>query len=206
MQHAHDLLSGAVAKQLPLVLLVPVDAVTFDLLDEVLRRIAGEGGAAVAGIFRNEIFRLRIAIGEVAATAAGDADLLAQGCGVIEHGDALAALRDLRRAKHASGAGAEHNCIMEGFLKCLIRWRGHSNGDQSFADEREPISPPAIGRCGWHIRLSGPRPPPRSTTRPAATCQLSPAAMRWQTPTVRRASNSANQHAAMARTKDSASM
>ena len=97
----------------PLCFLVPGDAVAFDLGDEILRRVARERGAAKAGIFRDEIFWLRIAIGEIAAAATGDADLLAQRRGVIDDGDALAGLRDLRRAKQARGAGAEDDDIVE---------------------------------------------------------------------------------------------
>ena len=115
-QHAHDLLGRAIAKQLPFVLFVPGDTVVFDLFDEVLRRIPRESRAAKTGIFRNEIFGLRITIGEVATTAAGDTNFFAQDRSVIDDCDALAALCDLRRTKQARGAGAQDDNIVEGFL------------------------------------------------------------------------------------------
>ena len=50
-------------------------------------------------------------IGEIAASAAGDQDLLAQPVGVFEYGDAAAALAGLDGAHQASRAAAENQCV-----------------------------------------------------------------------------------------------
>ena len=98
-EHGDDLAGGAVAEELAEGLFVPGDGVTVDEVDEVLRGVAGEGGAAEAGIVGPEAVGVGMQIGEVAATAAGDEDLFAGLAGVIEHEDAAAA---------AGGGGGGH--------------------------------------------------------------------------------------------------
>src|SRR3546814_6518244 len=73
-QHAHDLLRGLVAEQLPELLLVVRDAVVLDHGDEVGRRVARQRGLAVVRIGREEILRAGAGVGEVAAPAAGHRD------------------------------------------------------------------------------------------------------------------------------------
>ena len=71
---------GAVAEQLALVLLVEGDAVLLHQRDEVLRRVARQRRAAEVRVVAQEVLvrraRVEVAVGEVAAAAAGDADLL----------------------------------------------------------------------------------------------------------------------------------
>jgi hypothetical protein len=88
------------------VLLVPGDAVALDQGDEVGRRVAGEGGAAEVRIRRVEVPCIDRGVGEVAAAAARDADLLADALGVIDGDDAQAALRGEGRGEEPRRAGA----------------------------------------------------------------------------------------------------
>jgi hypothetical protein len=60
--------------------------------------------------------RAGVEIGEVAAAAAGDADLFRQPRGMVDQDDFLAALAGNRGAHHAGGAGADY---------CNIKLLGH---------------------------------------------------------------------------------
>ncbi len=70
-------------------------------------------------IVREERLGSRVAIGEVAAPATGDQDLLADLLGVIEQQHAPAALAGAHRAHQAGGAGPDNDDI-EGLA-------GHAN-------------------------------------------------------------------------------
>ncbi len=50
-------------------------------------------------------------VGEVAASAAGDQNFLAEPVGVFEHGDAAATLAGFDGAHQAGCAAAENDCI-----------------------------------------------------------------------------------------------
>src|SRR5690606_37049137 len=65
-------------------------------------------------VAREEVGGLDAAVGEVAAPAAGDADLLGQLGGVVEQQHATTALAGLTGTHHAGGAGADHDDV-EGF-------------------------------------------------------------------------------------------
>ena len=91
-------LRAVVAEELAQLLLVPGDAVALDERDEIARRVARERGAAEVGILRQEVRRVGVQVGEVAAAAAGDADLLAERSVVLDEQHAAAALP--RRAAH----------------------------------------------------------------------------------------------------------
>jgi len=62
-------------------------------------------------ILREEIFRTDVAIGEIAAPTAGDANALADLFHVIDEQHAQATATGLRGAHHAGSAGANHNHI-----------------------------------------------------------------------------------------------
>jgi hypothetical protein len=87
-QHVDDLRARAVAEELALVLFVPGDAMALDQGDEVARRVARQGRAAEVGIGRVEVRRAGIDVGEIAASAAGDADLLGDLVRVVDDEDA----------------------------------------------------------------------------------------------------------------------
>jgi len=74
------------------VLLVIADAMTLYQRHEILRGIARQCAFAKMRILRQKILRRRIDIGEVATTAAGNADFLRQLRGVVDQHHFLAAL------------------------------------------------------------------------------------------------------------------
>ncbi len=110
-EHADDVLRRVVAEELSQFLLVIRDAVLLDQRDEMARRVARERGAAEIRILRQEVCRTGADVGEVAAAAAGDADLLAQQMVVLDQQHAAAALSGLRCAHHAGGAGADDDDV-----------------------------------------------------------------------------------------------
>ena len=100
-------MGGAVAEELAEGFFVVGDAVLLDQGDEVVRGVAGEGGLGEVGVGGEEVFRRGMEVGEVAAAAAGDEDLLAGAVGVFEDEGAAAAAAGLDGAHEAGGAGAE---------------------------------------------------------------------------------------------------
>src|SRR5258706_14040019 len=120
LQHADDLLRALVAEKLAQGLLVIPDAVALDQGDEVLRREAREGGATKVRIAREEVFRAAMNVREVAAPAAGDADLLAQLAIVLDEQHPPPALARPGRAHHARGARADDDDVED----CGVRFHG----------------------------------------------------------------------------------
>ncbi len=62
-------------------------------------------------IRREEILGLAVKVGEIAAAAAGDENLLAQAVGVFEDGDTASALAGFDGAHQAGRAAAENQCV-----------------------------------------------------------------------------------------------
>jgi hypothetical protein len=91
-EHGDDVACGAVAEELAERLLVEGNAMPFDEGDEISWRVAGERGAGEVRIGGEESVGRAVEIGEVAAAAAGDEDLLADAVGMIEPA-AMAAMR-----------------------------------------------------------------------------------------------------------------
>ena len=87
-KHVHDLAGGAVAEQLAWRFGVMGDAVLVDERYKCVGRVAGEGGLGEVRVFREEVLRLRIEVGEVGAASPGDEDLAAGFAGVVEQRDA----------------------------------------------------------------------------------------------------------------------
>ena len=110
-QHGDDVLGRAVAEQLALVLLVPADAVALDQRDEVRRRVARQRRAAEVRVRREEVGRRRVAVREVAAPAAGDADLLRHLGRMVEQQHLRAELPGDRRAVKAGRARADDHRV-----------------------------------------------------------------------------------------------
>jgi hypothetical protein len=106
-QHGDDRRARLVAEELPLVLLVPADAVPLDQVDEIARRVARERRAAEVGIGRVEVVRSDVDVGEIAAAAARDADLLGDLLGVVDEDDRAAELATDRGAVQPGGASAD---------------------------------------------------------------------------------------------------
>lgn len=110
-EHVGDVLRGTVAEKLPESFLVVRDAMFFDQRDEVRRGIAGERGFCKVFIRANEIFRAAVDVREVATSAAGDENLLADAVGPLKEGDPASAFAGFRRAEESRGAGAENYCV-----------------------------------------------------------------------------------------------
>ena len=91
-QHIDDLLGRSVAEQLAQRFFMMRNAVAINKLYEIARRVSGERALGEMHIGRKVVCRTRIHIGEVATTAAGDQDLLANLVRAFEHHHAFAAL------------------------------------------------------------------------------------------------------------------
>ncbi|MNT63618.1 hypothetical protein D3C72_2014500 [compost metagenome] len=105
------MLATVVAEQLSQLFLVIGDAVALHQRDEVLRRVLRQRRAAEIRILRHIAVMTGVHIGEVAAPATGNADLLRQLGGVIQQQHAAAALTGGGSTHHAGGAGADHNYV-----------------------------------------------------------------------------------------------
>jgi hypothetical protein len=89
------------------------------------RRVAGQGRAAELGVARQVVGDAHVQVGEVAAAAAGDADLLGELGGVVDDQHAAPALAGFGGAHHAGGAGADHDHVEAGGLVGVVhggRW------------------------------------------------------------------------------------
>ena len=95
----------------PSVFFVPGDAVLFDQGEEILWRVARQGGPAEMRVFGKETIRRAVQVGEIAASAAGDEDFFAGAFGVVEHHHAAAALAGGECAHQAGGAGAQYDYV-----------------------------------------------------------------------------------------------
>ena len=83
----------------------------FYKLDEILRRIAGEGGSAEMRIVREKTFGARVDIGEIATAAAGDTDLLAELVVVVNEQHRFATLARFGGTHHAGSTGTNDDHI-----------------------------------------------------------------------------------------------
>ena len=89
----------SVAKQLSKCFFMPCNSVCFDQRDEVIRPIPPQRGFGVVRIRGNESVSDRVDIGEVAAPATRDQDLLAGRVGMVDQHGPAAALTS-RRSTH----------------------------------------------------------------------------------------------------------
>ena len=111
-QHGHDLPRRAVAEELAQRLLVPGDAVLLDQGDEVVLGVARQRRLAEMRIGRQERLGPAAEVGEVAAAAARDQDLLADLVGVLQHQHAAPALAGAQGAHQAGGAAARDDDVV----------------------------------------------------------------------------------------------
>ena len=89
----------------------------FHELDEIPWRVTGECRTAEMRILREKIFRSRVDIGEIAATAAGDTDFFAKLVVMLNQQHALAALTRFGCAHHARSTGTENDHVKSGFQR-----------------------------------------------------------------------------------------
>ncbi len=125
-EHVGDVAGGTVAEELTEGFFVVGDAMLFDEGDEIRGGVAGQGGFGEVGIGGEEILRLAMDVGEVAAASAGDEDFLADAVGVFEDGDATAALGGFDGAEQAGGAGADYQNVELMRQKSPLEMRGIS--------------------------------------------------------------------------------
>ena len=93
-------------------LLVPADAVRLDELHEAPGPVGAQRVPREAGVLRQETLRpVGVDVGEVAAPAARDADLLGQAHGMVDQGDLQAALRGDAGAEQSGRAGADNDRV-----------------------------------------------------------------------------------------------
>ena len=121
-QHGGDQACGVIAEELPKRFFVIGDFVFFDEGDEIGGSVAREGGFGEVGILREEVFRLAMEIGEVAAAAPGDKDFFADFFGVFEEEDTAVTLAGFDGAEEAGGAGTEDDCIEVGQEAPFVDW------------------------------------------------------------------------------------
>ena len=92
-------------------LFVPGDAGAVDAFDEVVLGEPLQGRGGEARILAEEVRGAGSSVGEIAAPAAGDADLLARRPGVVEEAHRAPAPPGLTGAHHPGRAGADDQDI-----------------------------------------------------------------------------------------------
>jgi len=102
----------SIAEQLAKLFLVIGDAMLFDEAHEVGRSIAGKRRLGEVWIGRKKVLWARVQVGEVAAAAAGDQNLLADSVRAFEYQDAPAPLPGFNGTHQASGSGSENNDVV----------------------------------------------------------------------------------------------
>jgi hypothetical protein len=110
-QHVDDLPRRAVAEQLAERLLVVANAVALDELDEVVLGMALQRRDAEMRVLRQEILRRSVDVGEVAAAATGDADLLSRRGRVVDEQHRAAPPSRLDGTHHARSTRADHKNV-----------------------------------------------------------------------------------------------
>ena len=120
-QHVNDPLTGIVTEELPQMLFMKPDARFTHTGNEALGRMGLERMAHEARIAAQVAGRVRpIQIGEVAATASRDADLLADATCMVQHGHLQAAQPQLPGAIQPGSARAHHDHIPSFHCPVLI--------------------------------------------------------------------------------------
>mmetsp|Transcript_39157 Transcript_39157/g.91835 ORF Transcript_39157/g.91835 Transcript_39157/m.91835 type:complete len:346 (+) Transcript_39157:489-1526(+) len=120
-QQLDDLFAGVIAEQLALVLFMEGDAMRLNQLDEICRRVAGQGGAAKSRVVGQKVGRADFTIREIATPTAGDTDFFSQPFGVIDQQHAQPALPGLPSAEQARCARTHHHRIESPHSPPLIR-------------------------------------------------------------------------------------
>ncbi len=103
--------SRIVAEELAESFLVVGDVVAFDESDEIFWSEAREGGFGEVGVGGEKIFGRGVKVGEIAASAAGDEDFLADAIGEFKEAHTATAFGGFDGAEQASGTGAEDEDI-----------------------------------------------------------------------------------------------
>ena len=110
-EHPDDLPRRAVAEKLAELLFVVGNAVRLDERDKVRRRVARQGRATEIRLLGDVIVRRGVEVGEVAASAARNENLLADALGPLQHSDGPPPLPGRERAHQSGRARAEHEHV-----------------------------------------------------------------------------------------------
>ena len=110
-QHGDDLLRRAIAKELSQRFLMVGNAVLLHQRDEIRRRVACQCGLSKVWVGGDKIFRTAMQIGEIAASAARDQDLLSYAFSPLQYHHAASTLARFNGAHEASCAAAENDYI-----------------------------------------------------------------------------------------------
>ena len=115
-EHGDNTLRTAVAKQLTTLFLVIGNTVLLDERDEVVGRVTGQRRFAKVGIGGNEVVGTGVEIGEVAAAAAGNGNLLSDAIRMLKHDDLAASFSRFDGAEKTGCPAANHNdvCLSHG--------------------------------------------------------------------------------------------
>lgn len=110
-----QVVGAAVTKQLAFVFFMEGHAVLREQGSEVLWRVTRQRRAAKVRVLADEVFVGRawveVAVGEVGATAARDADFFGHFGAVVQHQDAQPPLTSDAGTKQTCGACADHHCV-----------------------------------------------------------------------------------------------
>jgi hypothetical protein len=110
-EHLEDVLGLVVAEQLAQLLLVIGHAVLADHGDEVPRRVPSQSRLVEVRVLREEVDRVRVHVGEVAAATTGHEDLLARLVGVVDEQHLAAACGGGHGTHQAGGTCADNHNV-----------------------------------------------------------------------------------------------
>ena len=111
LQHRRNIARGTIAEKLAKSFFVIRDAILFDQSNEIGRRITGKRRLGKVRIGGNKIFRRAINVGEIAASAAGNQDLLARPVCTFQKRDAPSTLAGLDSAHQPRGPAPENQRV-----------------------------------------------------------------------------------------------
>ena len=111
-QHVDDILGVVITEQLPQFLFMKGDAVALNKANEIIRAVTGEGRFGEMGIAGKEIVRAAIPVGEIAPTAAGNADFFSHLAAVINQQNRFPAGSGDPGKEQSCGTGPDYNDIL----------------------------------------------------------------------------------------------
>src|SRR5438874_5147050 len=133
-EHTHDLLRRAIAEKLSQSFFVICDAMLLDQLDEICRGVSRERRFGEVRISGDEVFRLTVKVGEVAATATGNQNLFPDAPGAFQHRRPPAPLPCLYGAHEPSRTAADNNYIQ---VVCHDQRWPRAGGDSACRSDRK---------------------------------------------------------------------
>ena len=120
-EHPQDVLRGAVAEELTQGLFVIRNVMLLHQRDKIRRRVPDQRGFYEVRICRDKVFRLAMKVGEIAASAAGDENLLSRSVSAFEYGNAASPAAGFNRTHEPGGSSAKNQGVIS------VNVRGHSS-------------------------------------------------------------------------------